>query len=133
MKLSFTLTKSPDFIFAYLTDMDKFAKAHPVISKIDHLGDNHFLVHETLKLGFIPYSFTYPVSVESDATQKTVVIKATVMKMTRIDMNFSIRVEGDTSIVEETIFINSILPIKGLMQKIFREQHEQLFKNIDAL
>ena len=70
MELTFTLTKPADFIFDYLTDMDKFASIHPVISKIDRLGDNRYLVHETLKIGFIPYSFTYPVAIESDAANQ---------------------------------------------------------------
>ena len=107
MILSFTLHKSPDFIFDYLTDMDKFASIHPVITKIEKTGENKFLVHETLKLGFIPYSFTYPVTIESEVANKTVSIKATVMKMTHIDMNFSIQTAGDQSVVKETISFKS--------------------------
>ena len=133
MKLSFALLKSPDFIFDYLTDMDKFASIHPVITKIEKTGENKFRVHETLKLGFIPFSFTYPVTIESEVANKTVSIKATVMKMTHIDMNFSIRQEGDISIVEEIITFKSILPVKTFMEKIFREQHTLLFQNMDRV
>ena len=133
MILSFTLHKSADFIFDYLTDMDKFASIHPVITKIEKTGENKFLVHETLKLGFIPFSFTYPVTIESDVANKTVSIKATVLKMTHIDMNFSIRLEGDISIVEEIITFKSILPVKTFMKKIFREQHTLLFQNMDRV
>lgn len=133
MILSFTLHKSADLIFDALTDMDKFASLHPVITKIDKTGENKFLVHETLKLGFIPFSFTYPVTIESDVANKTVSIKATVMKMTHIEMNFSIRQEGDISIVEEIITFKSILPVKTFMAKIFREQHTLLFQNMDQV
>jgi len=133
MNLSFSLHKSPDFIFDYLTDMDKFAKVHPVITKIDSLGDNRYLVHETLRLGFIPYSFTYPVSIESDQLNGKVTIKATVMKVTHIEMSYSIRQEGELSIVDETISIKSFLPLKSMMEKIFREQHTLLFQNMDKV
>ncbi len=133
MNLSFTLHKSADLIFDCLTDMDKFASIHPVITKIDKKGENKFLVHETLKLGFIPYSFTYPVMIESNLVNKTVTIKASVMKMTHIEMNFSIRQEGDVSIVEERITFKSILPVKTFMEKIFREQHTLLFQNMDCV
>ena len=133
MILSFTLHKSADFIFDYLTDMDKFASIHPVITKIEKTGENKFLVHETLKLGFIPYSFTYPVTIESEVANKTVSIKAIVMKMTHIDMNFSIQTAGDQSVVKETISFKSILPIKSVMAKIFREQHTLLFQNMDKV
>lgn len=133
MKLSFILHKSPDHIFDSLTDMDKFASIHPVITKIEKMGENKFLVHETLNLGFLPFSFTYPVTIESDVANKTVSIKATVMKMTHIEMNFSIRQEGDISIVEEIITFKSILPVKTFMEKIFREQHTLLFQNMDRV
>ena len=131
MILSFSLHKSPDFIFNSLTDMDKFAALHPVITKIERLSDNRYLVYETLKLGFIPYSFTYFATMESNWANKTVSIKATVMKMTHIEMNFSIRQEGGVSIVEEIITFKSILPVKTFMEKIFREQHTLLFQNMD--
>lgn len=133
MKLTFTLYKSPDFIFEYLTDMDKFASIHPVITKIEKTGENKFLVYETLKLGFIPFSFTYPVTIESNTPNKTVTIKAIVMKMTHIEMKFSIREEGELTIVDELISFKSILPIKGVMEKIFREQHTLLFQNMDKV
>jgi carbon monoxide dehydrogenase subunit G len=133
MNLSFTLHKSPDFIFDYLTDMDKFASIHPVITKIERTGEHKFLVHETLKLGFIPYSFTYPVTIESNVANKTVTIKATVMKMTHIEMHFSIRREGEHSVVDESITFRSVLPIKAVMEKIFREQHALLFQNMDQV
>jgi len=133
MQLTFAVNKSPDFIFNYLTDMDKFASIHPVINKIDPLGNNNFLVHETLKLGFIPYSFTYPVTIESDEIEKKVVFKAIVQKLTHIEMHFTIRDSGHSSMVEEVISIRTFLPLKGFIRKVFKEQHEQLFRNIERL
>ena len=133
MVLTYTLNKSPDFIFDYLTDMDKFASIHPVITRIDSLGDSRYLVHETMKLGFIPYSFTYPVSIANDAREHKVTIRATVMKMTHILMEYTIREEAGQSIVEETITFKSILPIKGVMEKLFREQHALLFRNMNTV
>jgi len=131
MNLTYTLRKSPDFVFDYLTDMDKFMFIHPLINKIDHLGNGRYLVHETMQMGFIPYSFTYPVTIESDAKEHHVVMKATVMKMTHIEMDYVIRAQGEGSIVEETITFRSILPIKGMMEKLFREQHALLFRNMN--
>lgn len=133
MELTFALKKSPAFVFDYLTDMDKFAKVHPVITKIEHLGSGDYLVYETLKLGFIPYSFTYRVTIASDPVLNRIVINAVVMKMTRITMDYSIRPEGNGSVVDEIITIKSALPVKGIVQKVFREQHHQLFTNIDKL
>lgn len=133
MELSYQIKKSPDFVFDYLTDMQKFVSVHPVITKIDPLGNNKYLVHETLKMGFIPVSFTYFVTIEADKHSKTVIIRATVMKFTKIEMNFKLKTDENFCLVEETILFKSPLPIKGMMQNIFRKQHELLFRNIGNL
>lgn len=133
MNLIYTLNKSPAFIFDYLTDMVKFASIHPVITRIDKTGESTYLVHETLKLGFIHYSFTYPVTLMSNEKDHTVSIKATVMKVTIIEMNYSIREENGISTVDELITIKSPLPLKSYMEKIFREQHALFFQQMEQL
>lgn len=133
MRLSHKINKSPEFIFDYLIDMNKFASIHPVISKIESKGGNQFLVFETLKFGFIPYSFTYPVTIESNKEKNEVQMKAIVMKMHKVGMTFNIRQENNHSIVEEEISFRSPLPIKSMMSRIFKKQHEQFFKNMNEL
>lgn len=132
MELTFKSTKSLEFIWNYLTDMEKFVSIHPVITKIDSRG-NDYLVHETLKMGFIPFSFTYPVTIEPNLPERLIVFKARVMKLTEIEMVFSLKEVDGFSVVEEKIHFRSPLPIKGIMQRIFKKQHEQLFKNMDRL
>lgn len=131
MNLIFKIHQTTEMVFDYLTDMQKFVSVHPVISKIDRLSENNYLVHETLKFGFIPFSFTYLVFVEQSFDQKKVLIKATVMKLTKIEMLFDLREEKGFTIVEETIHFKSPLPVKPIMQDIFRKQHNELFKNIE--
>jgi len=130
MQLSFRLNKTPDFIFDYLTDMQKFVSVHPVIFQIDRIADENYLVQETLKFGYIPFSFTYPVTIEKNSDDKVVVIRATVMKLTKIEMRFVIKTDQDHSIVDEHIQFKSALPLKFAMQRIFKKQHHQLFQNI---
>jgi carbon monoxide dehydrogenase subunit G len=131
MKLSFRIKKNLDLIFDCLTDMQKFVLVHPVITQIDHIGKEHYLVHETLNLGFIPFSFTYPVTIEKNISDKTVVIRATVFKLTKIEMKFILKADLEYTMIEEEINFNSILPVKFFMQSIFKKQHYQLFKNIE--
>lgn len=133
MELTFKSTKPLELIWDYLTDMEKFVSIHPVITRIDTRGNNSYLVHETLKMGFIPISFTYPVTVEPDFTGQLIIFKARVMKLAKIEMTFSLKEVNGFSIVEEKIRFTSILPVKGVMQRIFKKQHEQLFMNIDRL
>ncbi|MBK9673165.1 MAG: hypothetical protein IPO70_13185 [Bacteroidetes bacterium] len=131
MKLSFVIQKESDIVFDYLTDMQKFASVHPIISSIDPLSNENYLVHETLKIGFITFAFTYPVTLIKDEQSKIVIIKATVFKLTRIEMKFSLVADKDFTRIEEEILFKTILPIKNIMKRIFTKQHQLLFKNIE--
>lgn len=131
MILKFKIDKSPKFVYDYLTDMTKFVRVHPVITKIDKIGDTEYLIHETLKLGFLPLNFTYPVSIDQNSVEKTMEMNAIVMKLTKIKLKFSITPEDDFTTIEEKISIKSMLPIKSILQSIFRKQHKILFQNIE--
>lgn len=133
MHLTFTLGQPANLVFKYLTDMQKFASVHPVISRIVPAGSHRYVVHETLRLGFLPVSFTYPVTVESDRVKKRVTIQARVMGLVTIRMNFTIRTEGNLTVVQERIDFKAPAPLRLVMQSIFRKQHEQLFNTIDSL
>jgi len=132
MELLFRLKKPSEFIFDHLTDMQKFVSVHPVITQIEKTGIESYIVHETLKLGLIPFSFTYPVTIEKNIINKVVVIRATVFKLTKIEMKFILKAASDFTVIEESIQFKSPLPIKFIMQNIFRKQHQQLFKNIET-
>jgi carbon monoxide dehydrogenase subunit G len=133
MNLSFTVKKSIDFTFDYLTDMEKFASVHPIISKIDSTGNESYLVHETLKIGFIPFSFTYPVTIEKYIIEKKVVIRATVFRLTKVNMEFELMSVNGYTLIKEEIRFYTCLPIKFILKKVFKEQHERLFRNIEAI
>lgn len=137
MKLSFKLKKSIDIVFDYLVDMQKFASAHPVITKIAKIKDNNYLVYETLKFGFISFSFTYPVTIDSNLIENKVIMRAVVMKFTKIEMIFVLKSDvafpNEFTIIEEDITFKSPLPIKSIMENIFRKQHTQLFRNIELV
>ncbi|GAB4020664.1 hypothetical protein GCM10028808_62750 [Spirosoma migulaei] len=133
MHLTFTIDQPADLVFKYLTDMQKFASVHPVITKIVPAGNQQYVVHETLRIAFLPVSFTYSVTVESDRAKNWVKMLARVMKLVTIRMNFTIRTENSRTVVEEIIDFNAPVPLQFVMQPIFRKQHELLFKNIDGL
>ncbi len=133
MKLSYKIKKSSDLVFNYLTDMQKLVSVHPVITRIEPTGSETYLVYETLKWGFIPILFTYPVVIVSWPQDNLVIMRATVLKMTKIEMMFMLRMEGHFTIIEESIRFKSLLPIKSIMESIFKKQHKQLFHNIESL
>ena len=131
MKLSFIIKKNIDFVFDYLTDMQKFVSVHPVIFQINKTCNSNYLVHETLKFGFIRFSFTYPITIKKNNENKTVIFNATVFKLTKIEMKFVLKSDGDYTVIEENIQFKSLFPVKFIMQRIFKKQHTQLFKNIE--
>jgi carbon monoxide dehydrogenase subunit G len=131
MTLSFRIKKNIDAVYIYLTDMEKFVSVHPVIYQIDHLGNDNYLVHETLKFGPIPFSFKYPVTIEKNSKDEKVIIRATVFKLTKIEMKFHLRVDNDYTIIDEEIQFKSPFPVTFIMKSVFKEQHTKLFQNIE--
>jgi carbon monoxide dehydrogenase subunit G len=132
MILSFKTNKPIDVVFDCLTDMEKFAAIHPIISKIEFISGSTYRVHETVRLGFIPFSFTYPVSIEKNDAAQKIVFRAVVFRLTKIDMVFHLMSQGPFTYIEEEIRFVTPLPIKSILRKVFKEQHEKLFENIDA-
>lgn len=130
MDIQFQVNLPLKTVFDYLTDMQKFVSYHPVITKIDKTGTDAYLIHETLKLGLVPISFTYPVKVTQDNIAKKVIFEATVMKVNQIKMEFTLVEEGGSTQIFENITFKTFLPIKPIMAKIFKAQHEKLFNNM---
>jgi hypothetical protein len=46
-------------------------------------------------------------------------------------MKFVLKVDNGRTIIDEEIQFKSPLPVKFIMESIFRKQHDQLFKNIE--
>lgn len=130
MELSFKVKKPPHLVFDYLTDMQKFTSVHPVITKIAKTASDNYMVYETLRFGFIPFSFSYPIIIHSEPMKNTVIIRAMVMKIMKIEITFKLKKETEYTIIEENIRFKSFLPVRSLMERIFKKQHTQLFKNI---
>ena len=131
MVLTFEVKKSPETVFNCLTDISLFVKCHPVITSMQLQHDNSYLVHETLKFGFVPISFRYHATIDIMPGNK-VKMHAVVAKFTHIEMFFVMHGEDGETYVVETITIKSPLPIAGLLQRIFKKQHTKLFDNIES-
>jgi hypothetical protein len=129
MIISFKVKKNSEFISQYLTDMQKFTSVHPIISKIDSLGNNTYLFHETLTFAAIPFSFKYQTLVEERESE--ILMNANVLKLVKISITFEFIEEGEYTIVIEKVKFQTFLPIHFILKKIFTKQHTLLFKNIE--
>jgi hypothetical protein len=88
-------------------------------------------VYEKLKIASINLDFTYPCTIESDAIEKAITMKALVKKMVHIQIEFKLSTENDKTVVNEFITSKSLLPVAFVMCKVFKTQHQKLFQNIE--
>jgi len=130
MTIEFNVNKPADIVFEYLSDMQKFVSVHPIIYKIDPLGENKYFVFERLTLLYIPWNFTYVVNIDARKETKEIIITTTVKKMVHIKMHFVIEESSGNSRIKESVTFKSFLPVTAIMSKIFSDQHTQLFLNI---
>ena len=133
MELQFKVKKDLNTVYNYLSNMDKFSSIHPIIYKITNTGNYSYKVYETLKFGFVPFSFTYPVTIKEDKTNKVITMYAIVFKLIKIKLKFSLTQGIEYTHIQEQIRFNTILPIKFILEKLFKKQHQALFENLDNL
>ena len=133
MTLSFKIKQSLPTVFAFLSDYEKFASVHPVIYKITKNTDGSYKVFESLKLGLIPISFTYHTTIEPNANNKSISMNASIMRFTKIEIQFNLTEENGYTLIDEVIQFKSPLPIKSIMVRIFKKQHGLLFRNIESI
>jgi len=129
IRLTFVLRKDANSIKNYLINTDKFVEVHPLIYKMQALGEGNYKVYEKVKFGVIPYKFTYRAAITYDDT--TVTIRATIMRINRITMTFSFKENDGQTTVDENITIQTPWPIRKYMHRLFSDQHELLFRAID--
>ena len=104
-------------IFEYLSNMQQFVKAHPIISKIEPLQNEKHLILETIKLGPSPISFTYTVPLQMDNENSSILIKTAITKLTKVKMTFKQHQSHESTIIHDEINFNSILPLIDILQK----------------
>lgn len=126
-------TKCPvPVVFNHLVDVEKFVAVHPLIYKMEKTGENQYKVFERVQMMFFKYSFTYTAQIFSNEAQNEVRILATVQKFTKIDMRFLLEESASGTTITEHLNIQSPLPIKGYLSKLFQSQHKLLFERIDT-
>lgn len=130
MELSFEVNNTVQEVFRYLSDMEAFVSVHPLIYRIDPIADGSYLIHEKLELGSIPYTFTYPVTIQADAKKGEVKMFAVIKKMIHVEMHFMIHPGDGKTKVKEVVSIKSVLPVKPLLKVVFARQHKKMFDNM---
>lgn len=110
--------------------MDLFASIHPVISKIEAKGGNRYLVFETIRMGPLPVSFTYPVVIRHDISKYFVYMQAVIFTLTTVEVSFNLSAENGVTTIEENIHVKSLPLLNSMTMGVIKTQHSVLFENI---
>jgi carbon monoxide dehydrogenase subunit G len=130
MKLYFKIQKSIEEVYDYLTDMQKFQSIHPIIHRIDALGQEKYLIHERLPLGIFTIPFTYPMTLETNPSENQVKMKATVFGLVKIVLFFTLSTNQNYTFIDEDIKFTSIWPMGFFLKSTFKKHHHRMFKNL---
>ncbi len=114
-----------------LTNNENFVNVHPLIYKMTDVGGNKYEVFEKIKIGVIPYRFTYKATITGEKDSVNVV--ATVMGMTTISMFFTFQEEDKVTVIHERLIIKSPLPIKNYTNRLIEKRHKTMFNNIELI
>ncbi len=126
------LGKSVHQVYDCLIDPQKFVRFHPVIYRMDPIGQSTYLVHEKLGLLGLKVNFTYTAKIAEQPSQNKVEMSARVFGLVNLDIQFIITPQQHGCLVSECIQIRSSLPLAWAMKPVFKKQHTLLFEAIGA-
>lgn len=129
MILSYTLNTPIAHVFECLSDMQKFCDAHPVIFKVDSLGNNQYKFYE--KIAFV--TFSYAVSIEKTEPLTYVAMYSKVQPGVYLNLYFRLKTEGGITYVEEQVDVKAPIIIKQVFERILANAHKKMFAKIGSL
>lgn len=126
MKLQYTLNQPIDTVFECLSNMQKFCDAHPVIYKIDMLGNNEYRFYEKQLF----FTFSYCVSLTETKPVTYVSMYSKVQPGVSLNLYFRLKAEGGITYVEEEVDVKAPIIIKQVFERILKSAHQKMFANI---
>jgi len=95
------------------------------------LGEDKYKFFEKLNVLMIPLPVTYLVKVVANVDQQSIIMQADVMNMVNISIHFQLKKDGEVCIVNESVEFKTKLPLRPMMEKIFKAHHLKLFANME--
>ena len=133
MILNHSIAKPIELVYSCLSEMDKFAEVHPVVYKVEKIGEAEFKFYEKIKFAFIPFAFNYKVNLTSIVPNKYVEMESNVQKGVHLQLKFSLQTKNNVTEVEEIILIKANFLVRILFQNTIKRVHKKLFKKIAEL
>ena len=133
MILNHTIAKPVEQVYPYLSDMEKFVQVHPVVYKVEKIGETEYQFCEKIKIIFIPFDFKYKVNLKSILHNKDVEMHSNVKKGVHLELKFSFLSRNNSTHVEEIILIKSNFFVRLVFQSVIKRVHKKMFKNISEI
>lgn len=102
---------------------------HPLITRVNQIGDGKYLFHERITIFFIPYRFSYAVNVARLTDCKTVMM-AEVQKGVKLKLTFEKKQTDLTSNLIEKIEVFGPFLIRRLLLYKVCKAHKEMSRNI---
>lgn len=129
LTLHFQVKVDTNHVLEYLSHTDKFVSAHPLIYKMESLGNDLYRVNEKVQFGPISHRFEYKAKIERQ--KNGISIDANIMDLVKISMKMILAADGEHTAVCEEVEIRTILPVKNFMLRMIKKQHKVFFENIE--
>lgn len=133
MEHTFQVNQEYYVLFDYLTDMQKYQSLNPAVTKIVDLGNGKYKIYKRLRFAYIPYFFSFPMTLTSNEDKLSINMEATILWLNKLEVGFRMIPMINYTIIEEIATWKSLIPIGCLMENSIKKQHKILFKNINDL
>ena len=133
LRLTHYLQTPAATVYNCLANAEKFVRIHPLIYKAEPLGGNAYLLYERIAIGPVSVPFTYPARFTGSASCQSVTMQATIFKLVRVELLFEIGEANGQTVVEETVWFHSVLPLAWAIKPIFRQQHKAMFAKLEMI
>lgn len=131
MILNYNISKPAEAIYGTLAQMDKFVGVHPVVYKVDCVGENEYIFYEKINVLFISFDFNYKVNVSALENNKNITMSSVVRKGVLLKLEFMLVPHENYTEVIEKVSIKANVFVRMIFENVLRRVHKKLFLNIE--
>ena len=130
MNINYLIDAPVREVFPFFADLVKFGDTHPIIFRVDDLGNNEYLIHEKLNLIVYHHKFTYKATLESAELNNKVTIYSNVQKGVYLHLTFVFNEVNGQTRIDETISVKASPLVKMIFHPLLRKSHLKLVNEI---
>lgn len=131
MTLQYKISKPVNVIYDELSNMINFVNVHPVVYKVDRVGENEYTFYEKITVLFIPFRFNYKVNVDALEKNRMITMSSVVRKGVLLKLEFILEPQKNHTEVIERVSIKANVFVRLIFENVLTRVHKKLFFNIE--